>query len=482
MSSSAGDDTARLVGLLADPDALALCSPDAVALVCRLIGDHPLPRPAVDVFELATRVHARLATQLRGADDYRRERELVEGARRMYAAMLAAVVAARAECDRLVALGGHEPAEPRVNKAGLRQCVLTDKMQTRLVGACETLEATIREVALPLKTPDSMLPSADGAAAAVSDAHNAATAALSVHIAAAYSDATRIKDDDAALGACAAPDVMPFLFSPTRDTRVPPPVAAFLRRLHAAIAEKFPGVCFLLTGSHVLGLATPSSDVDITLFRFSDPVAGSAIGIDTPDALQYLHERLVDEGWRGARCNRLQVGARVSVLRLDRSESIAVPANESSAGGADSGGAPMLPIDICAKADVVGAACKLALLRGYLDATPSLAPLIFAVKRLVRAAKIGDAAIGGVNSFGWTLLLVHFMQARDLLSGARVLPLPAFEVFAVGNVSSSGIDAGNGVPSESCGDKPSIASLLIAFFHHMAFEHPYKTARVSIRR
>jgi hypothetical protein len=74
--------------------------------------------------------------------------------------------------------------------------VLTDKMQTRLVGACETLEATIREVALPLKTPESVLPSADGAAASVSsssDAHNAASAALSAQIVAAYSDATRIE-------------------------------------------------------------------------------------------------------------------------------------------------------------------------------------------------------------------------------------------------------------------------------------------------
>lgn len=139
---------------------------------------------------------------------------------------------------------------------------------------------------------------------------------------------------------------------------------------------------------------------------------------------------------------------------------------------------------------MVGAACKLALLRGYLDATPALAPLVFAVKRLVRAAKIGDASIGGVNSFGWTLLLVHFMQARDLLSGARVLPLPAFEVFEAAKNSSEsvvvaanmGIGAGNAVSSESCGGNQSIASLLIAFFHHMAFEHPYKTARVSIRR
>ncbi len=150
----------------------------------------------------------------------------------------------------------------------------------------------------------------------------------------------------------------------------------------------------------------------------------------------------------------------------------------------------MLPIDICAKADVVGAACKLALLRGYLDATPALAPLVFAVKRLVRAAKIGDAAIGGVNSFGWTLLLVHFMQARALLSGARVLPLPAFEVFEAvsdssesGNVSSdTGLGAGIGLSSESRDGMQCMARLLIAFFHYMAFEYPYKTARVSIRR
>jgi DNA polymerase sigma len=55
------------------------------------------------------------------------------------------------------------------------------------------------------------------------------------------------------------------------------------------------------------------------------------------------------------------------------------------------------------------------MLRTYLRCHVALAPLVFCVKAWAKESDLADASSGSLNSYAYTLLVVAYMQHRDLL-------------------------------------------------------------------
>jgi DNA polymerase sigma len=89
----------------------------------------------------------------------------------------------------------------------------------------------------------------------------------------------------------------------------------------------------------------------------------------------------------------------------------------------------------------------------------------------VSALGVSDGSTGGLNSFGWTVLAIHFMQLRHQHC---FLPIPEYRLHSVHSVQS------NSFLSLCNMDCTPLLAPLSQFFDFVAHEFPFKTGSASI--
>ena len=228
--------------------------------------EHPIC-DTKEVFERITRMVKRAMSILTATEDYSIEAAVGACATRLLEGALVASAAARVECERAIAHDQHVPVE---SKQQQRKCLLSSKMDVQIAALLVDVQARVRAVALPLPAPEG-----DDVITVASDSERLSADVWSVFRARCALDAASAE--------CA------FLYSPTANTRIPAAATTALAALHAVLATRAPTVRFCVCGSHALGLATPSSDIDVVLLDGDSAGFELDVGIEL---LRYVHEHL----------------------------------------------------------------------------------------------------------------------------------------------------------------------------------------------
>lgn len=169
--------------------------------------------------------------------------------------------------------------------------------------------------------------------------------------------------------------------------------SALVQRLEAVAQGLFVGCRMRVFGSMAMKIASGSSDVDLALTDLP-PQCRPA------DVLIGFHDRLCETMLGQGRAKvsyemELILRARVPILKLwDAHSGTECDISVLSAG-------------------MQGNFSKSRLIRVFNAIDPRLAPLLRFVKLWAKQHGLGDAKNGTLNSFGWTLLVVNFLQTTN---------------------------------------------------------------------
>jgi DNA polymerase sigma len=172
-----------------------------------------------------------------------------------------------------------------------------------------------------------------------------------------------------------------------------------LHRVRHFVAEVDPGLTAEVFGSSASNTATKGSDMDVAIVT----KGGKRLHKDTPKfVLTKLLRRLRDPALNKGRFrNALGIlGARVPILKF----------TDALTG---------VQVDLAVSQDVH--AYKSQLMHAYTEMDPRVPQLIAVVKAWAKARNLNDASSGTLNSFGYALLVVQYLQMVSV-NGRSILP------------------------------------------------------------
>ena len=169
---------------------------------------------------------------------------------------------------------------------------------------------------------------------------------------------------------------------------------AVVDEVRACILELFPQASIAVFGSHMTGILTPSSDIDVAMLDV--PTAND----DALEPLFALADR-VRERRLASYCEVIS-NAKVPIVKLDHARA-------------------RIAVDICCNNRSGLETGKL--MRSFARRFPAMRPLTMVLKVFLAQRRLNDTYSGGVGSFLLCGMIVSFLQMRSRQERSRDKPL-----------------------------------------------------------